>query len=218
MNKQTQEEKEKLSKSVTEKIREVNELGTVEDLIKDNKIEFTCKKEKYRVRKPNLNEKSTIRNKTNKKYIGLLDNDDFILREQLINKLKKNGVDVEVMERKVRQLQSEIENVQVKLAQVNDVKAVEALKKEIEDLTQKQQLVAIDIKEYLEPCIENELAEFGNLYMIYVLLEKKLEDKWVKVFNSYDEFLKTNEDDLISRAAYYLSLLIFSKGIEKDEK
>jgi len=234
MTKKTKEEKEKLSVSVTKKLKELNELDTVGDLIKDNKIEFTHKEKKYRVRKPNLKEKNNIRNKTNKKYIELLDNDDFILREQLIVKLKKNGVDVDNMERKIKGLQSEIENVQVKLAQISDKKTVDILKKDIEDLMREQQLITIDIKEYLEPCIETELAEFGNLYMIYSLLEKEVNimvynaetgekgkltgTKWIKVFNSYDEFLNTEEDDLISKSAYYLSLIIFNRGLERDSK
>jgi len=148
----------------------------------------------------------------------------------LIVKLKKNGVDIEAMERKTKQFQAEIENVQMKLAPISDKKVVEVLSNEIKDLTEKQQFVFIEINEYLEPCIENELAEFGNLYMVYSLLEKEIDDKsikvkeednypkiWVKVFDSYDDFLKTDEDVLISQSAYYLSLLIFNKKVKKDE-
>ena len=231
MNKKTQVEKEKLSKSVTEKIKELTELSKVEDLIKDNKIEFTHKETKFRVRKPNLQEKADIRNRTNKKYIELLDDDDFILREQLINKLKSNGVDIVNMERKIKALEAEIENVQIKLAPITDKITIERLKKEIDDLKNKIELISIDINEYLEPCIETELSEFGNLYMIYSLLEKETSVRqynaetdekgkdigkiWIKVFNSYDDFLKTDEDDLISKSAYYLSLIIFNRGSQK---
>lgn len=223
MTKKTQEEKIKLSQDVTKKIKELNELEKVEDLIKDNKIEFTYKEKKYRVRKPNLKEKSDIRNKTNKKYVELLDDDDFILREQLISKLKKNGVDINAMDRKINELQAEIETVQVKLAPIKDKKTIEVLEKEIESLTQKQQLASIDIREYLEPCIETELTDFGNLYMIYTLLEKHSkciegDFSWVKVFDSYDNFLKTDDDDLIGQATYYLSLIIFKKDLERNAK
>jgi hypothetical protein len=226
MNKKTKEEKIKLSENITKKIKELNELEVSTELIKDNKIEFSHKEKNYRVRKPNLKEKEDMRNKQNKKYIDLLDDDSFVLRQQLITKLKKKGIDIDAMDRKIKSLDAEIENVQMKLVPIDDKKTREVLKKEIIDLDNQRRLIDIDIKEYLSPCIENELAEFGNLYLIYTLLEKEIDDtsidvkegdeypkKWVRVFDSYDEFLKTEEDDLISKAAYYISLIIFKKEL-----
>lgn len=207
--------KVKLEKELSKKLQQLNERETLEGLIKNNKIEFEVKGKKYRVHKPNQAESLEARKARTKKYIELLKSNDYMLREQLIELYKEKGVNIEKLEADIKEVGYQIEDVQVKLAQVPtaNIKTIDDYKNQINDLITKQSKISIRLTELLEPCLENEILEFSNFYLVYLALEKQDKDKWEKYFTTYGDFLNSNEEELILESTYNLSMLIFKAKI-----
>lgn len=220
--------KEDLEKKLTQKLGQLNEKELFENLIKDNKIEFELENVKYRIHKPNQAESLDIRKARTKTYIELLRNDDYMLKEQLIELYKHKGVDIEKIELEIKEIGYKVEDVQQVLDKTVDKETIENLKTKIKDLFQKQSKLVVRVTELLEPCLENEILEFSNFYLVYLVLEKlelKKEikkpvilndNKWVKVFDTYQDFLNCENEQLISEAVYNLSLLIFKKDLNNE--
>lgn len=210
MSKETKKSREEITKEVTQKLRDLNDTEKMEDLIKDNKIEFTLKDITYRIRKPNHREREEARKERSKRYIELLNTKGYMLKEELIGLYKeKHNVDIEAKEREIKTIQKEIEKLDKRLAPEKDKKSQEILENEIIKLKQTQSNTSIKIEEYLEPCIESELREFGNLYIVYLSLETKKGNKWERLFKSYNDFLNTEDESVIFQGTYYLNMLIY---------
>ena len=45
-----------------------------------------------------------------------------------------------------------------------------------------------------------------------VLEQKESGDNWSRVFNSYEEFIKSDNSKLVEKASYYLSLILFRQS------
>ena len=121
-------DKEKIAQEVSQKMKEMNEVERIEDLLKDNKIEFELNETKYRVRKPIYREREQARKSKNVKYLELLNDDTYMLKDQLIDIYRKKGIDINKMEAKIVNLQNEIEKLQVRLATSSDQKSIDLLK------------------------------------------------------------------------------------------
>jgi hypothetical protein len=216
-DKQIQEPKEKtrkeLAKEFNEKLSEMNNIEKLKELLKDNKIEFEVNKINYRVRKSNYKETMQCNNQKIMKKTELLENPKYKLEKEIIKIYKQNGIDVEKLQEKISALTSEIESLNEKLAITTIPKDMEFLKKEIKKLEENQIELIIEKNEYLEGCIEFQVVEHANLYMTYLVTEKKVKDKWVKAFNSFDEFM--NNDEVIIQATNYLSFLIYKQKLTK---
>jgi len=114
--------KEDLEKKLTQKLGQLNEKELFENLIKDNKIEFELENVKYRIHKPNQAESLDIRKARTKTYIELLRNDDYMLKEQLIELYKHKGVDIEKIELEIKEIGYKVEDVQQVLDKTVDKK------------------------------------------------------------------------------------------------
>ena len=214
MSKEVKKSREEIKKEVTEKLKNLNDVEKIEDLIKDNKAEFAIKDVTYRIHKPNHREREEARKIRSKKYIELLNTKGWMLKEELIGLYKeKHNIDIEEKENKIKKLQGEIKKLQNRLAPEKDKKSQEVLKKEIRNIEKIQDKLSRDIEEYLDCSIEHELLEFGNLYLVYLSLEVKKEDKWERLFENYNDFLNTENENIIFNATYYLSILIYKKTI-----
>ena len=208
-------EKEKtrkeLAKQLNAKINEVNKVEKLEELIKDNKIVFEIEKVTYRVRKPNFKETEFNGRIRNKKKIELLEDPKCKLREELIKLYKENGKDILELERNINSYPSRMKPIQNRLAQVTVPKDIALYKDELEKLEESQLELILERNECMSACIEKQVTEYANLYMTYLVTEKKVEDKWVKAFNSYEEYLE--QDEVIMQSTNYLSLLIYRRQI-----
>ena len=213
--------KKALVKKLAKNLKQLNEKEQLEGLIKDNKVELEIKGIKYRIHKPNQAESLETRKARTKKYIELLKNDDYMLKEQLIELYKKKDIDIEKIELDIKELEYKIEDVQQVLDKTENKKTVEDLKQKINDLITKQSKLALRVTELLEPCLENEIIEFGNFYLVYILLEKQGkvgEKSWIKVFNTYEDFLNSEDEQLILEAIYNHSLLIFKEKLGNEDE
>ncbi len=207
--------KEEFLQKVTENLKELNDLNNTEVLIKDNKIAFEVKKEEYRICKPNYKQKNDLIKARSKKYIEFLKDDIFLLREQLVAIYKEKGIDLDKINIEVKQIHNNIEKLQVILAPEKDKNSRNRIKKEIEKLFREQAELIEKKSDYLALCLETELLEFDNLYTIFLILEKKVEDKWVDAFDDYDKFLES-DDTVINKALMNLPYLIFNPGLSEE--
>jgi len=207
--------KETLQKDLTKKLQQLNEKEQLEGLIKDNKIEFEIKGIKYRVHKPTNAEGLQVRKARTKKYIELLKDDTYMLREQLIDLYKGKGVDIKQLEEDIKEISLQIEDIQEKVAPIptESKELISNYEQQVKDLIQKQSEISIRLTELMEYSVENEILEYSNLYLIYSILEEQKNNKWVKCFANYLDFLASDNETLILEATYNLSLLVFQKKL-----
>jgi hypothetical protein len=207
-----EKDRKELAKEFNEKLTELNEVEKLKDLLKDNKVEFEIDKIIYRVRKANYRETLKCNNQKIQKQMELLENPKYKLRKELIRLYKKNGIDIEKLEAKINSFNIEVESLQEKLAVTTIPSDMKLLEDEITKLKRNQIELILEKNEYLEGCIENQIIEHANLYMVYLVTEKKVDDKWIKAFDSFEEFM--DNDKIIIQATNYLSLLVYHQKIQ----
>ena len=205
--------RKELAKKINTKIKNLNDVEKLEHLVKDNKIEFEIDKVTYRVRKSNYKESEKVRQQRNVKKIELLEHPKYKLRDELIRLYRRNGKDIKEMERIIKSFPSKIESIQERLATTTAPKDIDLLEDEIKKLEERQLELILEKNECLECCIENQITDYANLYTIYLVLEKNVNEKWVKAFKSYEEFLEN--DEVIIQGSTYLSLLIYRREIKE---
>jgi len=227
------EEKIPIAKEVIKALQELEESVQLENIIKDNKIEFTIEKEdeekkitkiKYRVRKPEFTEQEEINKQKRKKYLELMEDDSYLFRKQWVKKYLKKGIDINKMEEDMLKLQSEIKSLLLKLAPLTESKGIETLKNEIMKLREKQEELNREKVDLMVNSIEDQMLIFANNYTAYLVLEKlelheeKKEhviindNKWVKYFKDYKEFEVCEDWTLINKLFYCLNHLLYIEG------
>ena len=214
MNKKEKQEKKSISKEALKAIANLEESLKLENVIKDNKVEFIIKDVKYRVRKPTYAEQLKAEKERRKKYSELVDDDSYFFRKQWIEKYKKKGIDVDKMDSNIKNLQKEIELLLLKLAKSVTPNDIELLDKEIKKLRNKQFELSIEKTDLLAYSIEDQILVHINSYVTWLVLEKLIGDTWILVYDKYEDFLKSEEDELIQKAFYYINRLIYQPESE----
>lgn len=204
--------KEQIAKKVSQTLQDLADETAFENLIKDNKIEFTLKGNAYRVRKPNLIEQGLATKARTKKYLELIEDDTCLFREQWVEKYKAKGIDIDKIEREIIQLESEVEKLLLRLAKVEDESDINLLKNEIRTLRDKQVALTMQKTDLLSYSIEDKLLYFVNTYVSYLVLEKKTQDGWKRAFDNYEDFSKSDDSILINKAFYYMNLIVYSQN------
>jgi len=210
------EERKEIAKEALKALAEIEETVRMENLVKDNKIEFKIDDKTYRVRKPEFAERQEIDAVRRKKYLAFVKDETYLFRKQWIAQYKTKGIDIEAMENKVRALDAEIKDVLLRLAKSQEPKDITLLKEQILKLRDEQFNTSIEVTDLLSHSIENQLMIFVNSYTTYLVLEKKVEDKWIRAYNDYEEFMKS-EDKAIEQAFYYINMLIYSYSINEKK-
>jgi ribonucleotide reductase alpha subunit len=200
--------KKQIAREALQALAEIEQTTQMENLVKDNKIEFTVEGGIYRVRKPSFIERQEIDTARRKKYLEFINDASFFFKRQWVDKYKAKGIDINAMEQKIKSYQGEIESVLLRLAVAVEPKDVEVLKKEIYKIRDEQFSLSIEVTDLLNFSIENQLTVFVNSFTTYLVLEKKIEDNWKKVYENYDEFMKSN-DKCIEQAFLYINYLIY---------
>lgn len=215
MSKEVTKSKEKIVTKLTEKLQQLNETEKIEEIIKNNKTEFTVANKKYRVSKPTNAQSIAIRKARNLEFYKLLKDPAYKLKEVLIEELKEAGYDIIAKEAEIKEIGYTIEDISEKVAVIptESKEIIENYKKEVEELTKKQASISLRITDLMEFSIEQTLEEFSNLYLIYSVLEKEEDNKWINAFESHEEFLNSNEEVLLLEATYSMSMLIFKNRI-----
>jgi len=209
MESKKKNEKHELAKEGMKAISEIEDTIRLENVIKDNKIVFTSGKNTFRVRKPSLSEQQEIDTIRRKKYGELVSDDSYMFKKQWVEIYNKKGVDINKMYDDAKRIQDDIRGLLLRLAKTSDPKSIKTLKDEINKTRDKLYNLSIRTTDLLVYSIEDQLTIHVNSYTAYVVLERKEEEKWVKHFESYDVFEKSQDNDLIRKTFKFLNDLMY---------
>jgi hypothetical protein len=206
-------EKQKLMEEVALRIKEINEIDLLEQMLKDNINEFIFKDQHYRVRKPTPPEKEQANKERMIRYIAFLKDPAYMFRKQIVALCKAKGVDIDAMEFKMKQLGLQEHELYKRLDGNQDPADIELLEKEILSVQEQQKDVFLEKEELLKYCIEKQLDDFLKFYLVYLVLEVYKNDKWNRVYMTYEEFMESPDEILQAKAAQILALMINNESI-----
>ena len=187
-------------KQLQEVLKELKKDELNPDLIQDNKIHFKYKDDIYRVRLPNQKEHSNANSYKNTKYVQLLKQDDTLTIKQLVTLLKeKQDIDIDVMDKDAAKLEDELTQVYLTLAKKKDTetKAIEDLKKKLEEIRNKRLTIVMEKAGYLAPAIENQVQDDYYRFLTSFCTEKLVKkegdkEDWNQVWMSFEDYEKDN--------------------------
>ena len=209
-------EKQEIAKNALKVLKELEDESKLEEIIKDNKIVFQVNDIYYRVRLPNFSEQQELNTAKRKKYIEFVTDDSFLFRKQWIKTYKKKGIDIDAMDIKINTYTSDIRNKLLRLAVIQEPKEIENLKNDVEELRERQFHLSMEKTDLLSFSIEDQISIFSNSYLTYLMLEVNTDDdKWIRYFNKYEEFEKSDDNLLINNALYYINYLIMGRNNER---
>jgi hypothetical protein len=210
-------EKHEIAKEAMKALSELEETTKIEELVKDNKIEFTIEKDLYRVRKPSYSERQEIETIKRQKYLEFIKDNTYLFRKQWIDQYKNKGIDIIEMENKIKVIESEIRSTLLRLAKAQEPNDITKLKNTVLKLRDEQFSISIEVTDLLSHSIENQLLIYVNSYTTYLVLEKKVENEtWKRVFDSYKDF-EESDSKIIKNAFYYINMLIYQYGINEEK-
>lgn len=205
-------EKQKQAEEFAKTLGNLENVDEVENMIKDNIIEFKIKDVKYRVRQLNFDENSQLEKHRRTKYLEYVNDNSMRFHKQWLKLYLAKGIDIEGMEQKIRD-NIKIENkLMLKLAQSADKERVEDLKEQIIKVRTESALINIEKVDLLSFSIEEQLMVAVNSYYTYLSLEQLVDEKWERVYKSFEEFNKSPNTTLTTRAFQYSNALIYHNG------
>lgn len=213
------------AKKVAEQLKEVADIAEVEEMIKNNEIQFDYKKVKYRVRRPNYGEKRQLYDFRTKEFNKMLMNSDYKLEKELREIYQSRGINIIEIEKEMRRIQKKITDNLFKAGkEIADKepsdKLLQSMKKENEELNEQLKTLSIQKTSLLESSIESQLESKSYFFLAYLLTEKEVKkDKkteWKSVWESFEE-LQKDDEVLVNRAAFYSSLIVVI-GLDMQEK
>jgi uncharacterized protein (DUF885 family) len=195
--------------AVKEKISEAVNKDFIDDITRDNKMEFTYKNTKYRIAKPSYEQKQAIYKERVKKFTELLKDQTYSLEKDLKKFYLQRDIDIDAISKKIANLDTKKQDLQFKLGEIlkkegsdNDCKT---LKTEIESIQNEQQLLVMEKSAYLEFSIENQVMLHMYNFMTYIITEKFNDGNWVKAFKSFQEFMQSDEE-LVGKLAFLITI------------
>ena len=210
MDKEKKQEKLVMAKGALKAMQELEDSVRLENIVKDNKIEFKSGDKAFRVRKPNLEEQQEIDDVRRKKYLELVRDDSYLFRKQWIETYKKKGIDIGKIETDIKRIEDETRRLLLRLAKTTDKKGIGELKNQIIKSRDEQYVLSIEKTDLLSYSIEDQTFIYAKSYTAYLILERKDKDKWAKHFKDFEEFQKSEDQDLIGKLFYYYDVLIYS--------
>jgi hypothetical protein len=212
------EVKNEIATEFIKTLGDIEGMTEIEKMVKDNKIPFDIDGIKYRVRQPSFEEQKELEKHRRTKYIEFMNDDSMMFQKQWIEKYKAKGIDINAMEKKIREKEKEKNQLKIKLAQTSEEKRVDELKKEILALRGEQAELNIEKTDLMSFSIEDQLMLEVNSYYTYLVLEKLVEVKdkgnqWIRVYKDYDEFSKSKNSTLLHKAFTYVNHLIYTLGV-----
>lgn len=196
---------------MNEQLKKDIDLSKIEEMLKDNKIIFDYKDKKYRVRLLNLAEKEELLKFQVKKEMDMLNEGIFKYEKVLIPILKQNGTDIEAMDKRINDIYREECKIMLKLGEAEKEKETEDIlssyKEEIVKLRDEIKQISIEKSIRLNNSLENQLLNSVVQYMVFLGLEVLENDKYLKMYKTYDEFLNNINETLMKKAVAYITVL-----------
>ena len=124
---------------------------------------------------------------------------------------KERGIDINEIDSKVDLYRLKEKDILLKIGELltknpseNDIKAY---KEEVENIRTSINTLIIERTGLLDISIDQQMLVFVYSYFAYLLTDKLIEEKWIKAWNSFDEFL-VDDEKLVNQAGMYSTLLI----------
>jgi hypothetical protein len=200
------------AKAIVNKMEEESNLSKVADMLKDNKIEFTHKEVLYRVRLLTVGEKDELDVSRKRKFGELLKDANILFAKEIIKLYKEKGIDIEKdIDEVISKLNSQEVDVQIQLGEAISKKEADSVLKAYEEkiynIRIEKRILSTQKIRLLENCFENLLEGYIYKCLVYLSLEKKQDEEWVKVYNSLVEFNNEMDSDLVIKSGELSSIL-----------
>jgi len=210
-DKQMIEDKIKVHREVMERLNQIAEEYEVQNLIKDNKIEFVHKDVLYRIRKMTLAEREYANKERNRFYLNLVKDKDCMFRDQWIALYKERGIDIRKMEHDISVLQNEIEHLLLSLAETKLPNDIAMFKKNIDTKRIEQAALLNKKGELLDFSIEDQLGLFLNSLTVQLMAEVvESGGKGVRLYKTLDDLKNATDVALITSFYKYANMLSYS--------
>lgn len=185
-------------------------LSLLSEKIKDNYYDFKYKDDEYRIRLLTVRDREELEILKRTKYSQLLRNTDILMEKDLKELYKKRGIDIDAIDTEIKVKVQEKQNIQLKLGEgLSEKKSeqlLESMALNISKLDLDIMTLSIQKKDLLEPSFENLFYMYIEQCIAFLCCEKKVEDKFIRAFNSFDEFLSI-EEELLTTVALYSMLI-----------
>lgn len=192
---------------ILQKLKDNAELSIIEEIIKDNKVEFKHKDKIYRVRLLNRFEKEQLDEMRCRRYGQLIQDDNVLLESDLRKIYKKRGMDVNELDEEIRKLELEKNSQELKLGEAIANKigntVLKTYKIKIEEIQDNITLSLIKKSGLLAYSLENRLLNYVAEIITYLSLEVKKEDEWIRAFKTFEDFRQYPDEVLIEKAGGY---------------
>lgn len=210
-------------KEMTEKVANAMNEDLVERVLTDNKFQFEIDGVKYRVRKPTFSEKQLGFKKKISKFTELMRDKDekgepkYLLEKDWIKQYKDRNIDIEDMDNQIFKLEKQKQSLDMILGKEIEKKSSEDdLKKvrdEIYNIQLEQTAISIQKTNLLQFSIEYQLNVYLYSFLTTQVSEKEVDGKWVKVWNSYEEFENSSDEELVNRVTLNATLLMRDESL-----
>jgi len=205
--------KDELATEFVKTLGNLEQTDEVEKMIADNVIEFELKDVKYHVRQLTFEENGGLEKFRRTKYLEFLDDKTMKFQKQWIKLYKDKGIDILGMEQKIRDNIQKENQLMIKLATTADKDRVEELKAEIIAIRTESATINIEKVDYLSYSIEDQMMISVNSYFTFLVLETLKDKEWKRVYSSFDEFNKSKNSTLLTKAFQYVNSIIYSNGV-----
>lgn len=213
-------ESEKVEKAVKKSEGDLTKLinsTLVEKYVDKNEIEFDHNKIDYKVRRLTYKEKLTLNEKRIEKQIFLLKAKDnngeykYLVEADLKLIYKERNIDIDDMDKKLFGLRTQETHLMKKLGK--GLKEKKASDQELHNYEEEIEKIREDIRalsttktNLLNFSLEQQVLVYIYSYATFLVTEKKVKTKWVKLWNTFDDYLNADEG-LINLASLYTSLI-----------
>ena len=198
---------------LTDSIRDLEMNDFSNGIVQDNKLVFIVADKTYRVRMPIQSEQALVDNKKNIAQLDYLRQEGCITRKQLTQQLKNVGVfDIDKAEESREQFTKELKQIWFILAtKSSDNKmSIEDASAKIIKIQNELKNIAIEVATQLAPSLESRLEKFTIEYLTLLCTDVQVEGKWVRVWNTMEDFQK-EDSDLIERACANITWMLLNK-------
>lgn len=195
-------------------IKAGNELNQelLDSILQGGEFTFEFKDVKYKIRKPSFSDKQKLYKEKVKKFTELIKDKSLILEADLKAIYKERGIDIDEYQNKIVNLEQEKKAYQLKLGAVLAGDGVESdadmYKEQIQEIINKQTDLSMKKTSYLEPCLEQQLIVYLYAYLTTLIADKRVGESWEKVWNSYEEFENTSDEEVVNKIVFYSALMM----------
>jgi len=189
---------------ILSKLNEDKDLANIEEMVIDNKVMFEYKDKKYRVRLMNLKEKHEFYDLKVRKYAQLIQDKDVLLEKDLISVYRQRGMNIDELDDNIKKINSQIVDIQIKLgeslAKHEEPVILNSYREKITNFKTQRQVYDFQKTDLLRMSLENQLLNYEAEIITYLTLDTLNEDKWARLFNSYEDFISYEDETLLNMA------------------